>query len=128
MPHELRYARQGGFRRPYNTPPNSNVNFGYGGAGYGGYGNKGQYGGYRSHYPSAMKATYAIPNRPTVRMSRSAPAPLLPVAYQTDVLLDDSDDTGSNQWFSHYNNKSTFGFSVVLIIILALGLIFGRKR
>lgn len=128
MPHELRYARQGGFRRPSSViPPNSNANFGYGGAGYGGFGNKGQYGGYRSHYPSnipgAMQAQYRPSTRPTIRMTG---APLLPTDIrQTDM---DDDDTGSNKWFSHYNNKATFGFGVLLMVIVGLGIFFGMRK
>lgn len=50
MPHQLHYARQGGFRRSCRDLTNVASWHGFGGFGYPQYLNQGMYGGYRSHY------------------------------------------------------------------------------
>jgi hypothetical protein len=97
MPHKLRYARQGGFRRVNRGPYKSQ--FGYGGAGYGGFGRKGQYGGYRSHYPyhdpDGQRAQYPVPEGPPSKMRSS--------------------------------KYTTFIFAVVLLALIGLGIFFSRR-
>lgn len=94
---ESRYARYGGFRRQEGQP--YLTQFGYGGSGYGGFGRKGKYGGYRSHYnyKQPMNYNYGQPMGPPANM-----------VYPT-------------------SHTPTFLFAAAIIIILLLGLWFGKK-
>lgn len=95
---ESRYARYGGFRREEGQP--FFAQFGYGGAGYGGFGRQGKYGGWRSYYnyDQPMIHVYDVPN--------SAPVNMI---YPT-------------------SHTPTFLFAVAIIVILILGVWFGRKN
>lgn len=111
LPNQLRYSRHNGFRRhpPYYSP------FGYGGAGYGGFGNKGQYGGYRSHpnpYPyPPVTLEYPASDRPDRRFGAQR-------RYKE-----------KDEWVptKPYHDNTTFVFGIVLLIIIALGIFFGRR-
>mgnify|MGYP000350850772 CR=1 FL=1 len=94
---QSRYARYGGFRRDEGLP--LMTEFGYGGSGYGGFGRQGKYGGYRSSYDYSqpMRHVYNVPNGPPVNM-----------IYPT-------------------SHTPTFLFAVGIMIILFLGLWFGKK-
>jgi len=106
MPHKLRYARQGGFRRQLGTRGPYKSHFGYGGAGYGGFGRKGNYGGWRSHYPygdpKGMKHVY--PRRRAKKAS-----------------IDD--------WLPSraYGDSTTFSFGLILLAIIGIGILFSRR-
>ena len=95
-----RYARYGGFRREEGQPFFSQ--FGFGGAGYGGFGRKGKYGGYRSHYDYS---------RPMIHH------------YDTTGNYPPVDMSINPTW-----HKPTFIFAAFVIIMLVLGLWFGRNR
>ena len=94
---ESRYARYGGFRREEGQP--FFAQFGYGGSGYGGFGRQGKYGGWRSYYDYSqpMIHIYDTPNGPPINM-----------IYPT-------------------SHTPTFVFAAAIIIVLLLGLWFGKK-
>lgn len=98
MPHKLRYARQGGYRRFHGGP--ELTKFGYGGAGYGGWGRKGKYGGYRSSYRyPPQRHVYNTPKGPPENTSQ----------YER-------------------SRRTTFFFAMIILAIVGLGLFFGRRN